>query len=218
MAPTTTTLTTFKATLSTQSKDHHIGKDKNDDEKTSTPRKADVETITSPGKDKDVRAYEHERQRWKRARKWAQQLARKTGGTAVGQPAAAGAAHAGRQAKGGKVVLEVDDGYAVAPQGRDNQHTRAKMCDGLGTGLLTKVSLPPSEDGRTDAFKADSGIKVNLSEIMMLSQRKPRKLNGTFFTLVPSVVGQLDKLKMIVFLSSGRLRSDPAHPFCHRSR
>ena len=204
MSPTTTALTVFKATLSTQSKGH-INENK-DNEKTSILRKANVDTITSPvqDKDRDVRAYEHERQRVKHAGEWAKRRARKTtiGGTAVGRPAGARAAHAGRQAKslkGGKVGLEVDDGYAVTPQGRDTEHTTAKMCDGLGAGLLTKVSLPPSEDGGTDAFKADSGVEVNLSEIMMLSQRKPRKRNGTFFTLVPSMVDQLEKLKMIAF-------------------
>ena len=182
MTPTTTALTTFKATLSTQSKDHS-SKDKNN-EKTLILPKANVETITPlvQDKDRDARAYEHERQRVKHAGDWAKRRARKTtiGGTAVGRPAGAGAAHAGRQAKslkGGKVVLEVDDGYAVTPQGRD---ITAKICDGLGAGPLTKVILPPSEDGRTDASKADSGVKVNLSEIMMLSQRKPRKVNGTY--------------------------------------
>ena len=197
MSPTTATITVFKATLSTQSKDH-ISKDKNNNEKASILDKANVEIITPPvpDKDRDGRAYEHERQKAKHAGAWAKRRARKTtiGGTAVDRPAGA---HAGRQAKnvkGGKVGLEVDDGYAVTPQGGD---TTAKMCDGLGAGHLTKVSLSPSEDG-ADASKAD--VKVNLSEIMMLSQKKPRKLNGTFLTLVPSMVDQLEKLKMVVSL------------------
>jgi len=126
----------------------------------------------------------------KHAGEWAKRRARKTtiGGTAVGRPAGARTAHAGRQAKsskGGKVGLEVDDGYAVTPQGRDTEFTTAKMSDGLDAGLLTKVSLPPSEDGRSDAFKADPGVEVNLSEIMMLSQRKPRKLNAGDFEVIP---------------------------------
>lgn len=195
MPPTTTALTVFKATLSTQSKDH-ISKDKNldDNERTSILRKANVDTTTSLGqdKDRDARAYEHERQRLKHAGEWAKRRARKTtiGGAAVGRPAGARATHAGRQAKslkGGKVGLEVDDGYTVTPQGRDTVHSTAKMCDELGAGLLTKVSLPPSEDGRTDAFKADSGVKVNLSEIMVLSQKKPRKLNVDDFEVIPYV-------------------------------
>jgi hypothetical protein len=89
--------------------------------------------------------------------------------------------------KGGKAGLDVDDGYAVAPKGRDAEHTTAKICNGLGARLLTKVSLPPSEDGRTDAIKADSGVKVNLSEIMMLSQRKPRKPNADDFEVIPHI-------------------------------
>ena len=203
MSPTTATIIIFKATLSTQSKDH-ISKDKNNDKKTSILDKANVEIITPPvpDKDRDGRAYEHERQKAKHAGAWAKRRARKTtiGGTAVDRPAGA---HAGRQTKnlkgGNKVGLEVDDGYAVTPQGREST---AKMCDGLGAGHLTKVSLPPSEDG-ADAYKA--GVKVNLSEVMMLSQKKPRKLNGRFFTPIPSMVDQLEKLKIVVFSSSGRL-------------
>jgi hypothetical protein len=86
--------------------------------------------------------------------------------------------------KGGKVGLEVDDGYAVTRQGRDTEHTTAKMCDGLGVTILTKVSLPPSEDG---AFEADSRVKVNLSEIMKLSQRTARKLNVDDFEVIPHI-------------------------------
>ena len=180
MSPIITALTEFKATLSsstvsTQSKGL-VSENKDNNEEKSTLRKANVDTITSPGqdKDRDARAYEHERQRAKNAGEWAKRRARKTtfGGIAAGRPAA----HAGRQTKslkGGKAGLEVDDGYAVSPKGRDTEHTTT------GNGLLTKVPLPPSEDGRTDAFKADSGVKVvNLSEIMVLSQKKPRKLNG----------------------------------------
>ena len=119
----------------------------------------------------------------KHAGEWAKRRARKTtiSGTATGRPAGARAAHAGRQTKnlkGGKAGLDVDDGYAFTPKSRDAEHT-AKICNGLGAGPLTKDSLPPSEGGRTAAIKADSGAKVNLSEIMMLSQRKPRKPNGT---------------------------------------
>jgi len=125
----------------------------------------------------------------KHAGEWAKRRARKTtiGGTAVGRPAGARTAHAGRQAKslkGGKAGLEVDDGYAVTPH---TEYTTAKMCDGLGAGLLTKDSLPPSEDGRTDASKIDSGARVNLSEIIMLSQRKPRKPNADDFEVIPHI-------------------------------
>ena len=204
MSPTTTTLTEFNATLSTQSKGYtSVSENKDNNEENLTPRKANVDTITSFGqdKDRDALAYEHERQRAKQAGEWAKRRAKKTpiGGRAGGRPAGARAANIGRQSKslrGGKAGLEVDDGYAVTPKGRDTEHTTAKMCDRLGAGLLTKVPFPPSEDGRTDASKADSGVKVNLSEIMMLSQKKPHKPNGTLFTLVPSMVAQLEKLKM----------------------
>lgn len=195
MSPTITALTEFKATLSNSSTVNNtqpkglISENKDNNEDKSILRKANVDIVTSPGqdKDRDARAYEHERQRAKNAGEWAKRRARKTtigGIIAAGRPAGARAAHAGRQTKslkGGKAGLEMDDGYAVTPKDRDTEHTTAKMRDGLGAGLLTKVSLPPSEDGRTDTFKADSGVKVNLSEIMMLSQKKPRKPNGTLY-------------------------------------
>ena len=194
MSPTITALTEFKATLSNNNSTVRglISENKDNNEENSILRKANVDTITSPGqdKDRDTRAYEHERQRAKNAGEWAKRRERKTtinGIAAAGRrPARArGVAHAGRQTKslkGGKAGLEVDDGYAVTPKGRDTEHTTTKMSDGLGAGLLTKVTrLPPSEDGRTDASKADSGVtKVNLSEIMVLSQKKPRKPNGMF--------------------------------------
>jgi len=190
MSPTTIALE-FKSTLgsavSTQSKGHISENKDNNNEKSSILPKANVDTLTSPvqDKDRDGRAYEHERQRAIHAGEWAKRRARKTtiGGTTTDRLSGARAAHAGRQTKslkGGKAGLDMDDGYAVTPKGRDTEHTTAKMCDGLGAGLLTKVSLPPSEVGRRDASKADSGVKVNLSEIMMLSQRKPRKPNDDF--------------------------------------
>jgi len=193
MSPTTTPLE-FKATLSSTVNTHpkgHIGENKDNNGENSVLRN---DSITSPGqdKDRDARAYEHERQRAKHAGEWAKRRARKTtiGGTAGGRPAGARAAHAGRQTKslkGGKAGLEVDDGYAITPNSRDTEHTTAKMGAGLGAGLLTKVPLPPSEDGRTDAIKADSGVKVNLSEIMMLSQKKPRKPNADDFEVIPRI-------------------------------
>ena len=196
-------LTAFKATLSTQSKDL-ISKNKNSNENNSTLRKASVDTTTSPGapqvtvpqatatapsvgsetgpsppgisaedkdKDRDARAYEHERQRAKHAGEWAKRRARKaTKGVGVGR---ASAVHAGR-AKGRKGGSDVDvDVSAVIPQGRNAE----SPTDGLGAGVLKGVSLPPNRDSGKDASKA---VKVNLSEIMVLSQRKLRKLNGTF--------------------------------------
>ena len=205
--------TTFKPTLTTQSKDHISDKDNN--EKTSILHKPKVDTITSPGqdKDRDARAYEHERKRTKHAAEWAKRRVRKM----IGRPTGARAPNVGRQAKGGKAGLdsEVDDGYAVTLQGRDTEHSTAKISDGLGAGLLTKVFLPPSDDGRTDTFKADSGVKINLSEIM-ISQRKPRKPNGTFFTLF--YCRPTKWMIAFFFPSSGRLRSDPTRSFCHCSR
>lgn len=212
MIPTTTALTVFKATLSTQSKDLS-SKNKNSNENNSTPRKAGVDTTTSHGvpkatapsgeaeledtrpsppglspegtnplsqdKDRDARAYEHERHRVKHAREWAKRRARKAtkgliGGTGIGR---AGATHAERRAKSRKGGLDVDV-YAVNPQ----SHT-----DRLAAELLKKASLSPSGDGGYDASKAIPGVKLNLSEIMVLSQRKPRKLNVDDFEVIPHI-------------------------------
>ena len=213
MAPTTTALTVFKATLSTQSKDL-ISKNKNSNEDTSTLCKANVVTTTSPAvpqatvesedtrpsppgisaegtsplnqeKDRDARAYEHERQRAKHAGEWARRRARKAAKGGVGR------ASAGRQVRSKKVGLDVDvDVYAVTPQGKYAE----RSMDGLGAGLLKRVSLPLNGEGGTGASEAVPGVKVNLSEIMVLSQRKPRK-NGMLLMLVPSLVDQLEKLE-----------------------
>ena len=214
MAPTTTTLTVFKATPNTQSKDQN-SKNKDSNESTSTLRKASVGATTSPGvtqpqatvpsvgaeaenirpppsaisadgtnslnqdRDRDARAYERERQRAKQAGEWAERRARKAGtigGTGVSRP---GVAHAGRRSKswrGGKMELDLDV-YAALPRRRDIELTRAKLWDEL---LLKGVSLPPSGGGGADASKAAQGVKVNLSELVVISHRRPRKLNGAF--------------------------------------
>lgn len=211
MIPTTTALTVFKATLSTQSKDLS-SKNKNSNENNPTLHKAGVDTAsvpkatapsgeaeledtrpsppgllspegTNPLSHRDERAYEHERHRVKHARDWSKRRARKAtkgliGGTGIGR---AGATRAERRAKSRKGGLDVDvdvDVYAVNPQG----HT-----DRLAVELLKKASLSPSGDGGYDASKAIPGVKLNLSEIMMLSQRKPRKLNVDDFEVIPHI-------------------------------
>jgi hypothetical protein len=208
MTSTTTALTAFKATLSAQSK-HLSSKNKNNNENASTLRKASVDTTTSPDvpqatapaelkdarssppgistegtsplsqdKDRDVRAYEHERKKAKHAGDWAKRLARKAT-KGVGR---ASAVHAGRRFKSKKVGLDVDvDVYAVTQQGRDTERTT----DGLGAGLLKRVPLGPSGgECAADVSKAVPGAKVTLSEIMVLSQKKLRNLNGTFLYLL----------------------------------
>jgi len=213
MAPTTTTIThtILKATPNIQSKNH------NSSENTSTLRKASVDATTSPGViqpqatapsaeaeaenvqppppgplneeiDRDARAYEHERQRVKQAGEWARRRARKANGQGgFGRPVVAGATHAGRRAKGfksAKVGLDVDvDVYVVMPQ-RDMERTTTKIWDELGAGLWKRASLPPSG---TDVSKATQGVRVNLSDLVVLSQRKPRKLSVDGFEVIPPI-------------------------------
>lgn len=212
MSPTTTTLTVFKATPNTQPRNKN--KNKNSSENTSTVRKAGVDATsadviqpqatapenvqppplgisvegTSPlnqDKDKDTRAYEHERKRAKHAGEWAKRLARKAithGSLGVGRPVGATTAHLERQSKSlknAKVGLDVAvDLYAVLPQ-KDTEPPATKTWEGLGAGLLKKnVSSLPNEGACTNTSKAAHAVRVNLSELVVLSQRKPRKLNG----------------------------------------
>lgn len=132
-------------------------------------------TPLNQDKDKDARAYERERQRAKHAGEWAKRRARKV--TTQG----AIAAHPGQRSKSfksSKVGLDVDV-YAVLPQ-KGIEPATPKMWDGLGAGLFKRASLPPSGGDGTDASKDAKGIRVNLSELVALSQKKPRKLNGMF--------------------------------------
>ena len=136
--------------------------------------------------DRDARAYERERHRAKHAEEWAKRRAMKAITQAtMDRPAGAGAgAGAGRRLKNsrsGKVDLDVDM-YAVVPQKKDVEHTTAtKMWDGLGAGLFKRGSIPPSGGGLDTVQE----VRVNLSELVALSQKKSRKPNGTvFFRLV----------------------------------
>jgi len=217
MAPTTTAFTVFKATLSTKPKQLINKNKNDDERKasvdTATSPGAPQATASSveaerentrpspPGisaegtglpsqdKDRDARAYERERQRAKHAGEWAKRRARKAGQGTVGGTGAsrADAAHAGRRAnKSRKVGVDVDvdvDVYAVTPHGRDAGRTT----DGLGAGLLKRVFQPPSGNGGTDPSKAIPGVKVDLSEIMVLSQKKLRKINVDDFEVIPHI-------------------------------
>lgn len=205
----TSALTVFKATLSTQSKDL-ISKNKNDNENNSTLRIPNVDPTTSLGvhqvtvpqatapsvgaesgpsppgicpegtspigqdRDRDARAYEHERQRAKHAGEWAKRRARK----ATKGAGRASSVHGGRRAKSRKVGSDVEvDVFAVIPQGKDTERTK----DGLGAGLLKRVF---SGENGTDAVPK---AKVNLSEIMVLSQKKLRSLNVDDFEVIPHI-------------------------------
>ncbi|KAF8814473.1 hypothetical protein BYT27DRAFT_7206119 [Phlegmacium glaucopus] len=193
MAPTTTV---FKATPNTH----------NSNKNTSALRKASVDVTTSPGviqatvpsvgaetenirppppgisaegispqdRDRDARAYEHERQRAKQAGEWTKRRARK-----VTRQGTTGAAHAGRRSKSwrdGKVELDADV-YAALPRRRDI---------GRNTAKVQEVSLPPSGGG-TDSSSGAQGVGVNLSELVVVSHRRPRKRNVDDFEVIPPV-------------------------------
>jgi hypothetical protein len=131
--------------------------------------------------DRDARAYERERHRAKHAEEWAKRRAMKAITQAtIDRPAGAGAGRRLKNSRSGKVDLDVDV-YAVVPQKKDVEHTTAtKMWDGLGAGLFKRASIPPSGGG----IDTVQEVRVNLSELVALSQKKPRNRNGTVFRLV----------------------------------
>jgi hypothetical protein len=134
-------------------------------------------TGTAKAQERDVRAYEHERQRSKRAGEWAIRRAKKTG-TGKGKGGAAAAA-GGRTADMGDprrgkrtVDVAVDAVLATAPGARG----------------FSSVLAPPKKSSilSTNAH-SDPSRKVNLSDLVVLSQRKPRKLREGDFELVPAL-------------------------------
>jgi len=119
---------------------------------------------TSPlvGGDRESRAFEHDRQKMKRAGEFARRKARKAA-TAVGKVAEYG--EVGRKGRGVGVLgrdMDVDGDEDVLP---------------VGTGGLKKG---PFSVSFASNVKAEAPIQVNLSDLVVLSQRKPRKVLGGF--------------------------------------
>lgn len=134
--------------------------------------------------DRDARAYERERHRAKHAEEWAKRRAMKAITQAtIDRPAGAGAGRRLKNSRSGKVDLDVDV-YAVVPQKKDVEHTTAtKMWDGLGAGLFKRASIPPSGGG----IDTVQEVRVNLSELVALSQKKPRNRNVDDFEVIPHI-------------------------------
>lgn len=130
-------------------------------------------TGSAKAQERDVRAYEHERQRSKRAGEWAIRRAKKAsagkgkGGAAVGgRTADMGDPRKGRRAI--EVDVDVDmDAVLAAP--------------GAATRGIVSMVVPPKK-----AY-SDPSRKVDLSDLVVLSQRKPRKLKEGDFELVPAL-------------------------------
>lgn len=130
-------------------------------------------TGSAIAQERDVRAYEHERQRSKRAGEWAIRRAKKSsagkgkgGATVGGRTADMGDPRKGRRAV--DVDVDVDmDAVLAAP--------------GAVTRGLASVVVPPKK------VYSDPSRKVDLSDLIVLSQRKPRKLKEGDFELVPAL-------------------------------
>jgi hypothetical protein len=213
MAPTITALTVIKATPNTQSKDHNpkntstlckasvdattspgviqpptVGSEAENIRPPPTGISAEGTSPLNQDRDRDARAYERERQRMKRAGEWAKRRARKAtsqGTTGVGRP---GAVHSGRRSKGwrdGKGELDMDL-YAALPRSRDKERTTAGVRDEWSAGLLKGVSLPPSGGGGTASDSAPA-VRINLSELVVVSHKRHRKRNADGFEVIPPI-------------------------------
>lgn len=124
-------------------------------------------TGSAKAQERDVRAYEHERQRSKRAGEWAIRRAKKAiagKGAVGGRTADMGDPRKGRKPVEVDVDADMDAVLAMAP------------------GAVTRgMAVPPKK-----AYP-DPSRKVDLSDLVVLSQRKPRKLKEGDFEFVPAL-------------------------------
>jgi len=135
-------------------------------------------TGSAKAQERDVRAYEHERQRSKRAGELAIRRAKKAGaGKGKG---GAGAAVGGRTAdmgdprRGKRAVVDVavDAVLVTAPSVR---------------GFASVLVPPKKRSILSYNAHSDPSREVDLSDLVVLSQRKPRKLREGDFELVPAL-------------------------------
>jgi len=130
-------------------------------------------TGSAKAQERDVRAYEHERQRSKRAGELAVRRAKKAGaGKGKGGAAAAAAVGDLRRGKRAVVDVAVDAVLVTAPSAR---------------GLASVLAPPKKNSMLSTNAHSDPSRKVNLSDLVVLSQRKPRKLREGDFELVPAL-------------------------------
>jgi len=131
-------------------------------------------TGSAKAQERDVRAYEHERQRSKRAGELAVRRAKKAGAGKGKGGAAAAAAAVGDPRRGKRAVVDVavDAVLVTAPSAR---------------GLASVLAPPKKNSMLSTNAHSDPSRKVNLSDLVVLSQRKPRKLREGDFELVPAL-------------------------------
>ena len=146
--------------------------------------------------ERDVRAYEHDRQRTKRAGERALNRARKAAATGLLGTAGKRAPSGGREDRDAKrklrSKLEVEVDAGVEAVDRAASPVRAAMLiEGLSAaGPGACVGAIARANARAAQSVGDrAGVQVSFAELLEVSQRKPRKGREDEFELVPAVRG-----------------------------
>ncbi|KAF8167259.1 hypothetical protein B0H34DRAFT_8602 [Crassisporium funariophilum] len=121
-------------------------------------------------KDRDMRAYEHDRQRSKQAGEWAKRRARKAA-AAVTSPGAN--AKGAKSVKGGKADVDVEvDVYAV----NGILNTDKGFLEGFGASPVRR---------RDHVVVESLSMQVNLADLIDVAHKKPRKEKDDFEVIPP---------------------------------
>ncbi|CAA7264917.1 unnamed protein product [Cyclocybe aegerita] len=142
--------------------------------------------LSNKDNERDVRAYEHDRQRTKRAAERAMKRAKKAGGPGApchgchgGKGVTADRKTRGRVAGDAATNAEVDADVDVPPVGF-TKSLPAGM--GFGAGMLERANLVAMVE---EAVGIDR--KVSLLDFVVTSSRKPRKAKDDDFEFIPPV-------------------------------
>ncbi|KAF8966219.1 hypothetical protein BDZ97DRAFT_1756646 [Flammula alnicola] len=144
--------------------------------------------------ERDMRAYEHERQRTKRAGERAINRARKAGfGLGIDKRAQSGSREERDMKRKPRSKAEVEVDVSVDAVGRSTSSTSSVPAGALIEGLSAAAS-PRARAGaiaRANAMAVSAvdgaSVQVNLSDLVVLSQRKLRKVKEEDFELVPTL-------------------------------
>ncbi|KJA27919.1 hypothetical protein HYPSUDRAFT_34146 [Hypholoma sublateritium FD-334 SS-4] len=146
--------------------------------------------------ERDMRAYEHDRQRTKRAGERALNRARKAAATGFLGPAGKRAPSGGREDRDakrklrGKLEVEIDAGVDAVDRAASPIRA-AMLIEGLSAaGPGACVGAIARANARAVQSVGDRmDVQVSFAELLEVSQRKPRKGKEDEFELVPAVRG-----------------------------
>lgn len=180
------------------------------DEENIKPAQQEVNSPTSPvplsssllgskAQERDMRAYEHERQRTKRADERAANRARKA--AYAGPFGIHSSVREGRETSRkarGRVELDVDDevhavGKGVSGTAGTIMDGRSLTIPGSGIAAIARAnanaikSMEAKLQTKPAAQKVDDTKEVTLSDLVVLSQRKARKTKVDDYELIPAV-------------------------------